>query len=73
MPMHSLIEQSGNYYKTSKSLWQYWKDMPAVDNNNSIVNFNGANATDSFNFKAGMTGQTENDGTKNVEIMVLLK
>ena len=30
----------------------------------------GANATDSFNFKAKITGQTGNNGTKNVEIMV---
>ena len=33
----------------------------------------GANATDSFNFKAKITGQTGNNGTKNVEIMVPLK
>ena len=45
----------------------------AADNNNAIVNFNGANATDSFNFKVKMTGQTEDDGTKSVEIMIPLK
>ena len=33
----------------------------------------GPNATDSFNFKAKITGQTGNNGTKNVEIMVPLK
>ena len=32
-----------------------------------------ANATDSFNFKAKTTGQTENNGAKDVEIMVPLK
>ena len=47
--------------------------MPAVDNNNAIINFNRANATDSFNVKTKMTGQTGNYGTKNVEIMVPLK
>ena len=31
------------------------------------------NVTDSFNFKAKITGQTEDDGTKDVEIMVSLK
>ena len=51
-------------------MWQYCKDIPAVDNNNAIVNFAENNATDSFNFKVKMTGQTGNDGTKNVEIMV---
>ena len=33
------------------SLWQHCKDIPAVNNNGDIVGFNGANATDSFNFK----------------------
>ena len=60
------------YEKTSGSLWQYCKDIPAVDNNNAIINFTDNNLTDSFNFKVKMTGQTGDDGTKNVEIMVPL-
>ena len=36
------IEYSDNYSKTSGSLWQYCKDIPAVNNNDDIVNFNGA-------------------------------
>ena len=47
--------------------------MPAVDNNNTIVNFPKNNITDSFNFKTKMTGQTGDDGTKVVEIMVPIK
>ena len=73
MPMCNLIEYSDNYSKTSGSLWQYCKDIPAVDNHGDIVNFNGANATDSFNFKTKITGQTNDDGRMNVEIMVSLK
>ena len=73
MPMYNLIEYSDNYAKTSGSLWQYYKDIPARNNNNEIVSFTGTNATDSFNFKAKITGQTGKDGTKNVEIMVSLK
>ena len=74
MPMYNLIEYSDNYSKTSGSLWQYCKDIPAVNNNGDIVDFNGANATDSFNFKTKITGQTGNNGrTDNVEIMVPLK
>ena len=75
MLIHNLIEYSDNYAKTSGSLWQYYKDIPAVDDNNdnAIVNFNGDNTTDSFNFKAKVTGQTNNDGEINgVEIMVPL-
>ena len=33
----------------------------------------GANATDSFNFKTKITGQTNDDGIINVEIMIPLK
>ena len=73
MPMYNLIEYSDNYTKISGGLWQYCTDIPAVDNNNAIVNFNRANATGSFNFKAKMTSQTGNDRTKNIEIMVPLK
>ena len=55
-------------------MWQYCKDIPAVNNNGDIVGFNGANATDSFNFKAKITDQTDDDGEiNNVEIMVPLK
>ena len=55
--MHNLVEYSDNYSKTSGSLWQYCKDIPAVNNNGNILNFNEANTTDSFNPKAKMTGQ----------------
>ena len=50
MPMYNLIEYSDNYAKTTGSLWQYCKDIPAR-NNNQIVNFAADNLTDSFNFK----------------------
>ena len=73
MPMYNLIEYSDSYSKTSGSLWQYCKDIPAVDDDGNIINFNGANNTDSFNFKNKLTGQNNDDGIINVEIMVLLK
>ena len=73
VPMYNLIEYSDNYSKTSGRLWQYCKDIPAVNNYGHIVGFNGANATDSFNFKAIITGQTNDDGEiNNVETMVPL-
>ena len=78
--MYNLIEYSDNYSKSSGSLWQYCKEIPAIDNNGDIADFNGANATDSFNFKTKITGQTadnSNDGNiagrVDVEIMVPLK
>ena len=80
MPVYNLIENSGNYSKTSGSLWQYCKDIPAVNNAGDIVDFNGANAADSFNFKPKITDETAADnnngniaGRADVEIMVPLK
>ena len=74
MPMYNLIEYSDNYSKKSEILWQYCKDIPAVNNNGNIVDFDGANATDSFSFKTKTTGQTNDDREINdVEIMVPLK
>ena len=74
MPMYNLIEYSDTYSKTTGSLWQYFIDMPAVNNDGDIVNFNKANATDSFNFKTKITGQTNDKGEINgVEILLPLK
>ena len=77
MPMYNLIEYSDNYAKTAGSLWQYCKDNDDDDdddnNNNNNINFTEDNLTDSFNFKVKFTGQTGDDGTKDVEIMVPLK
>ena len=73
MPMYNLIEYSDNYAKTTGSLWQYCKDIPTRNVNNEIIVFDVTNTTDSFKFKAKITGQTGNDGTKDVEIMVPLK
>ena len=73
IPMYNLIEYSDNYAKTIGSLWQYCKDIPARNANDEIIVFDANNTTDSFKFKAKMTGQTGNGGTKDVEIMVPLK
>ena len=71
MPIYNLIEYSDNYSRTSGSLWQYCKDIPAVDDHGNIVEFNDAKATDSFNFKAKITSQANKNGRINdVEIMV---
>ena len=73
MPMYNL-EYSDYYSKTSGSLWQYCKDITAVNNNGNIADFNGADATESYIFKTYITGQTDNNGRiDNVEIIVPLK
>ena len=71
MPMYSLIEYSVTYSKTSGCLWQFYKDNQLqamiidflVDKNKSV----------SFKFNQQITGQTGNNGTKDVEIMVPLE
>ena len=48
MLMYNLIEYSNYYSKTSRSLWQYYKN-PFLNNNGSIVNFTGANHNKNLN------------------------
>ena len=73
MPMYNLIEYSDDYAKTTGSSWQYCKDIPARNVNDEIIIFAEGNTTDSFKFKAKITGQTGKNGTKDVEIMVPLQ
>ena len=64
MPMYNLIEYSDNYAKTTGSLWQYFRDEP--DDN--------LEDSESFKSKIKITGKTPNtDNEKDVEIMVPLK
>ena len=46
MSMYNLIEYSDNYAKTSGRLWQYCKDVPAVNKNGTIVEFALSNLPD---------------------------
>ena len=46
MPIYNLIEYSFNCSKTSGSLWQFCKDIPAVNNKGNIVDFTIVNTTD---------------------------
>ena len=64
MPLHSLIEYSDNYAKTSGSLWQYYRDEP----NDNLAD------SESFKSKTKIIGKAPNNGNeKKVEIMVPLK
>ena len=64
MPMYELIEYSDNYAKTTGSLWQYFRDEPDDDIEDS----------ESFKSKIKITGKTPNNNDiKDVEIMVPIK
>ena len=39
MHMYNLIDYSDAYSKTSGSLWQYWRDEPALNNDGEIIDF----------------------------------
>ena len=74
MSMYNLIEYIDAYSKISGILWQYYRDEPALDANGEIIDFPAnSNNIALFNFKQQITGQTGKCGTKDVEIMVLLK
>ena len=46
MLMYSLLEYSDIYSKTSRSLFQYCRDEPALNNAGAIVGFVDNNTTD---------------------------
>ena len=71
MLMYNLIEYNDNYSKTSGSLWQYYRDEPALTNAGAPDNFPDNNA--SFKYKQKLTGSTGNNGTNAVKLMVPLK
>ena len=61
--MYNLIENNDNYLITSGTLWQNFRDEPAINAGN-IFDFNAAKATtNSFKVKKE-TGQTSNDDKK---------
>ena len=64
MPVCNLIEYSDNYSKKSGSFWQYYKDEP----NDNLEN------SESFKSKVKIPGNTPAGGnTKDVKIIVPLK
>ena len=73
MPVCNLIEYSDNYSKKSGNLWQYYKDEPFIDNNSVIIDVPDDPDNALFKYKQKITGQTGNDGTENVQIMIPLK
>ena len=64
LPMHNLIEYSDNYLKTSGILWQFYRDVPAVDDDgvyDNGVDDNGVGDND--NEANNCVSFTENNDT----------
>ena len=45
MPMYNLIEYSDTYSKKSKSLWPYYRNEAALNDNNNIIDFPNDNSS----------------------------
>ena len=65
MPMQNLIEYSDNFLKTSRSLWQYYRDEPFIDNDGYIIDVPEDPNTASFKYKEKITGHTRDDLRKD--------
>ena len=52
-------------------LWQYYE--PYINTNDAITDFSADNNSASFKFKTKIAGRTEDDGTKDVKMIVPLK
>ena len=69
MPMYNFIEYSKNYWKTSGTLWNCYRDEP---NSDAVGNINySICGSKSFGYKTSITGRLEGNNTeKEVEIVV---
>ena len=54
MSIYNWIEDSDDYPETLGSLWQYYRDEPALNNASALVDFPGNGA--SFRYKQKITG-----------------
>ena len=61
MSMYNLLEYNDKYLKTSGSLWQYYRDEPAIDTNEVVTNFLVDNSNSaSFNKNSRRNRQWQN-------------
>ena len=51
IPKYSLIDYSVSYFKTSGSLWRYYRDQPPLDNSDAVTDFVDGKTGTSFKFK----------------------
>ena len=59
--------------KTSGGLWQYCKNEPFITDDGVVIDIPDDPDSASFKYKQKITGQTWNDGTKDVQIMIPVK
>ena len=77
IPMYNLLEYSKNYEKTSRSLFNYYRDEPneaEIANDNGVINISIRNSK-SFDYKTEITGSLDvgEDEKEDVTIAIPLK
>ena len=73
MPMYNLLEYSKNYRKTIGSLYNYYRDELGDDaDNNQFNNIKVVNSN-TFKYKNKIIDNTNNAGTKDIELAIPLK
>ena len=73
MLMYNLLEYSKSYRKNIGSLNNYYRDeLNDYNNPNNFPNTNVVNSN-AFEYKNKITGNTNNQGTKDVELAIPLK
>ena len=73
MRMYNLIEYSDNYSKISGILLQNCREELFIKKIGLIIDVSNDRDSASFKSKRKATGQTGNDGTKDVQIMIQVK
>ena len=63
--MYNLIEYSDNYSKTSRRLWQHFRDGSALTDADAIANFYAANNRAFLKLKQKITGKTATNSRKD--------
>ena len=72
-PMYNLLEYSKNYRKTIGSLYNYYRDALSDDaDNNQFNNIKLVNSN-TFKYKNKIINNTNNAGTKDIELAIPLK
>ena len=70
MLMYNLLKYTSIYSKTPVRLWQYCRNEPALNNHDVIIDFPADNNNNiSLELKEKIIEKTENNSTKDVEIM----
>ena len=68
MPMYNLIEYSKNYGKTTRNLWNYYRDE---SNSGAVGNINYfIKDSKSFDYKTSITGELEGNNVEKVDVEI---